>query len=616
MAKSILYGIFDANQDVQQKLKQALTTGTETGNTLYSGYTECSVDKRRLICYTKLYNTEDLALFTGETVASPAKILMSLYEKEGIKGFKRLNGKFTIILREAENTTIVRDRHGEGPMIFYTNGFFTDSYHNLWNFSAFQPEPDLTGLTTFLKLGYIPAPVTSLKGVQKIPAGNVLYYSNGNFRLEELFPFSDILSTQRIQISKEEAMEQFHVLLKQSLSRRTKGIEPVGCLLSGGFDSGGNLAFTREIFPGKIKTFSIGFKDNPASELPFAKMVAGKFGAEYHEYIMDGTEIEFVPEIIDILGDPFAESGFMLNHSAMRMISREEPPVVLGGDGNDQYFGAGIRETALHYFMRRAGLAPFAKFFNLISDNSLFDHDNLAFRIHFQNQKILRVMEPETFGFHDYQLNQIFRMNEVAPHPYRSVLPWKFSDYKELWLQRNYFLHLHHSVDEVILFKASRFSEHFGVNLTFSYMDLDLFHFIQSLPLNLRAKGDLRETMKGKGVSKYIQKELLRSYLPQQVTKRGKQGGFSPLEIFFNTAERRQKIYRYIQGSELARSLKQNNFLVDFCNKYEALMTSKPYWFWYKQVKSGQMLNMLILAIWWDKIFGGKKSGKLSEYIG
>jgi asparagine synthase (glutamine-hydrolysing) len=452
--------------------------------------------------------------------------------------------------------------------------------------------------------------------VQKIPAGNVLHVSNGKVRFEEMFPFSGIINAERKEISKEEAIEKYHYLLQQSILRRKGEMDPVGVLLSGGFDSGGNIAILREVFPGKIKAYSIGFKDNPASELPYARMMAEKFGAEFNEYIMDGTEIEFLPDIIDYMGDPFSESGFMLNHSAMKMVSRENLPVVIGGDGNDQYFGAGIRETALHYAIRKAGLAPFANLFDGLSDNSFFDHDNLAFRIHFQNQKILRVMEPETFGFHDYQLNQMFNLGQIKPHPYLDVIPHKFSSYDELFLQRNYFLHIHHSVDEVILYKASRFSEQFGVNLAFSYTDLDIYNFLLHLPLKLRAKGTLKETMKGKGVSKYIHKELVKPYLPKQVTVRAKQGGFSPLEIFFNDKARRQRIYQYISKSDFIKTLKKNNFVSEFCKQYESLASGQNYWFWYKQVKSNQMINLLILTIWWDKVIGNKKTGKLSDYLG
>jgi len=566
--------------------------------------------------FHSIYNLEDIAAATGhDKNEQAAVILLSLYLKEGARGFRRLNGKFTIIIHEQERIKIIRDRNGEGPMVYYSDTVFTSSVKDFRLLKGFTARPDLTGITTFLKIGYIPAPSTALIGISKVPAGHILEVHGKTFSLSELYGYDDIQNRERKNISKEEAILTYEELLKRSLKRRIGSADTAGALLSGGYDSGGNIALLREVHTGKIKSYSVGFKDNPASELPYAKMMADQFGAEHHEYIMDGTEIEFLPDIIDIMGDPFSESGFMLNHSAMKMVAGEELPVVIGGDGNDQYFGAGIRETALHYTMKKAGIAPFSVLFDKLSDNRFFDKDNLAFRVHFQNQKILRVMEPETFGFHDFQLKRMFDMPSVKPHPYLDEIPKRFKSYEELFLQRNYFLHLRHTVNEVIIFKASRISQAFGVNLAFSYTDLDIYNFLQSLPLPLRAKGTVKECMKGKGVTKFIHKQLVKPKLPEAVTNRPKQGGFSPLEIFFNDAGRRQKIYNYIRNSAFGKTLKSQQYLDEFFSSYEQLAGGKGYWFWYRQVKSNQLINLLIVSIWWDKTIEGRDSRFLSEFL-
>jgi len=613
--KPFLFGLFNESCQISDHFIPGKLENLPKGSIYSSGYTISFQGNRQLIFLSRIYNLDEIAQFTGASSADVGNLIFRLYDLEGVKGFKRLNGKFTIIFREQGKTTIVRDHHGEGRMIYYTKDYFTDSYQGLSEFSGFSPNPNFTGITTFLKIGYIPAPLTSLTGVNKIPAGEVLHVTEGEFRFEKLFPYEEILNTPRKEIPLNEAIEQYHELLKKSIKSRMDGTDTVGALLSGGYDSGGNIAIMREVNPRKIKTYSIGFKDNPASELTYARMIADKFSTEHQEYIMDGTEIEYLPEIIDLMGDPFSESGFMLNHSAMKIVSGENLPVTLGGDGNDQYWGAGVRETALHYMMQRSGLLPASRFFDKISDNNLFDNDNKAFWVHFQNQKILMILEPETFGFHDYQLDNLFYMNNIESHPYHNDTPKKFSSYEELFLQRNYFLHLRHSVNEVILFKASRFSEYFGVNLAFSYTDNDIYQFIQRLPIQLRAKGTVEECRKGKGITKYIHKELIKPMLPSAITNRPKQGGFSPLELFFNDKIRREKIYRYIAQSDFAKTLKNKEFLQRFFRKYESLSSGKCYWFWYKQVKSNQLLNLLIITLWWDKVFAGKKTGKLSDYL-
>lgn len=610
-----LFGLFNQTSSVAEMLNLDINPENSSRYIYTSGYIVASSGQKTLFLSSKIYNEKDLRQQLNFSTGSMADLVFELINREGIKGCRRLNGKFTVILVENGETTIIRDRNGEGRMIYFTKDFYTDSYQGLSRFKGFKAEPDLTGITTFLKIGYIPAPVTSLVGVSKVPAGEVLYATRDGFRFEKLFDYEEILNAERKEIPLQEAVETYSELLKKSLEMRIGNVDTVGVLLSGGYDSGGNIAMTRNIYPGKIKTYSIGFKDNPASELPYARMMAEQYGAEHHEYIMDGTEIEFLPEIIDSLGDPFSESGFMLNHAVMKMVSTENLPVTIGGDGNDQYFGAGIRETALHYKMRRSGFAPFADLFDKLSSNSFFDKDNLAFRVRYQNQKILKVMEPETFGFPDFQLKKMVELDKIPSHAFLDVIPHKFASYEELFLQRNYYLHLQHSVNEVILFKASRMSEFFNVNLSFSYTDLNIYHFLQHLPIHLRAKGTLEECIKGKGVAKFIHKQLVKPMLPDAVTNRPKQGGFSPLEIFFNTAQRRTAIYKYIRNSAFAATLKKNEFLNQFFEQYEALATGKSYWFWHKQVKSNQLINLLIVSLWWDRVIENNKSDKLSDYL-
>jgi len=225
-------------------------------------------------------------------------------------------------------------------------------------------------------------------------------------------------------------------------------------------------------------------------------------------------------------------------------------------------------------------------------------------------------MEPETFGFPDFQLDKMFELKNIPSHEYLSLVPETFGNYEELFLQRNYYLHLQHAVNEVILYKASRMSEFFNVNLSFSYTDLDIYDFLQGLPINLRAKGTVEECIKGKGVSKYIHKKLVRPMLPDAVTNRPKQGGFSPLEIFFNTSDRRKAIYKYIRNSAFAKTMKNRNFLDQFFVQYETLALGKSYWFWHKQVKSNQLINLLIVALWWDRTIENKRKTGLSDYLG
>ena len=45
------------------------------------------------------------------------------------------------------------------------------------------------------------------------------------------------------------------------------------------------------------------------------------------------------------------------------------------------------------------------------------------------------------------------------------------------------------TINRVILFKASRMARMFGNNLVFPFMDMELFRFLQELPISLKCKG-------------------------------------------------------------------------------------------------------------------------------
>ena len=257
-----LCGLFDHTAKAEKFLSLDIGADELCRNVYNKGFLVASRGERILFLSEKIYNKDEIGKRLNYSTANVAELIFELIDRLGVMGCRQLNGKFTIILIENEKTTIIRDRNGEGKMIYFTKDFFTDSYQGLFNFKNFNAEPDLTGITTFLKIGYIPAPVTSLSGVSKVPAGEILYVTKDGFRFEKLFGFDEILHAERKEISLPEAIETYNDLLKKSLVRRIGEANTVGVLLSGGYDSGGNIALTREVHSGKIKTYSIGFKDN------------------------------------------------------------------------------------------------------------------------------------------------------------------------------------------------------------------------------------------------------------------------------------------------------------------------------------------------------------------
>ena len=90
------------------------------------------------------------------------------------------------------------------------------------------------------------------------------------------------------------------------------------------------------------------------------------------------------------------------------------------------------------------------------------------------------------------------------------------------------------TINRVILFKASRMARMFGNNLVFLELDMELFRFLQELPVSLKCKGDsVLDIARGRSVSKYLLKYHYKPLLPEAITSKKKQGGFAPMPLFF-----------------------------------------------------------------------------------
>ena len=605
-------GAFEFKREIKDSVIIPFQGLIENGSIFFSKDLEVEKIKNNTI-----YLSGEIYNIPGNLKDKARKVLED-YLSSGTESFKKYDGEFTFIIQNPEETIIYRDRHGAGAQVYYSESFFTSYAKNLLNISNFKAEPNKEALYTFLSIGYVPSPMSSLKGVQKIPAGNALKVKNGQQTLESLYTWDDYnskCSNPRV-ISEEEASEEYEQLHKQAIGFRVKGKNKVGLLLSGGYDSGGNIAGLRDVYNGDAYSYSIGFKDNPWTELPLAKILSERFGTKHHEYEIDGSEINDLPDIIEYLSDPFQEGGLMVNCAAMKLIGDDKPEVVLGGDGNDQHFGTAGKELALHYSFRKKGYAPFQKMFNSMGKLGFFDKDNIFFRTQFHNDKILNIQKSDNFGFKSHDLKKLSKSKEgIEPHKYLESVPKTFKNFDDFYFVHNYFGDIKQVINEVILFKASKMASMYGNSLSFPYMNTEIYEFLKGMPRNLKCKGTMDEIAKGKGVTKFLHKNYLQAKLPEEITNRKKQGGFAPLPIFFKNDVQRKKLSEFVLNSYAAKELFSEKYLKDFFRTYDSNVKTGGYWFWYKQVKAFQFFNLLVVTMWWEIFINKKSTAELKSAI-
>jgi len=526
--------------------------------------------------------------------------IIDLYRQSGVPGLSGLDGDFTLIIKSGKKTEILRDINGAGPQVFYTLSVYASHLSFIIGQEHFQVKPDIPDLSFFLRFGFVPPEGTGIQGISKLPAGHLLICENERITTRPVHP----ASTNHPDIGMKnvnEYVEQFAALHDQAIGDRIEGKNQVAVLLSGGYDSGGNLARLRQRHTGHLQAFTVSFKDNPLTELPHSKQMAEQFGASLGVYEINGSELAGLPQIVNHMGVPFQESGMMINYAAMRMVATSKPDVILGGDGNDQLFGTGAREIGMLAFLFRTGLYHPTRMAHQISRN--FHHPLLFNKIDLYARKIINLHIPDQWGFSENHL----KVNRLPKNHFPKPVA---IGREELYEMKRKQVDIRYTANEVILFKASKMASLFGIPLTFPYMTLAQHEFIDSLPIGFKTFGNGLDWIKGKGISKYLHKLCYRNALPESITQRKKQGGFVPLSVFFRKGASNLFIVDWINQSELVGEL--------LCNKAETLLHIRDTlhrpsrWFWGQQSDYFRLFNLMILSTW-DRIFiKGEKASDLS----
>ena len=530
---------------------------------------------------------------------SDAAIIAEMYERSGDSSFSYLDGSFTFVVFDFEQIIIVRDHHGTNKPVYYNNFFFASSLALLQKTDGFITEPDCQALADFLSIGYISTPSSSLKGVNKLGAGEMLVYRNGQSITRQLYPTDYILPVQNDK-SLDELAEQYGTLHVEAIKKRIGKNSTIGILLSGGYDSGCNLVALRKIYSGNIHSYSIGFKGDTWTELPLARCMSETFGTIHTEYEIDGSEITALPDIVDFLGDPFVEGGLMVNYTVMKLIGYNKPDVILGGDGSDQYFGTSGREIALHYLISKYKVAPvFGLIYRLLSQPG-FDKNNSLYRIRFHLDKILSILKGDLFGFPDFRLKTMLQDRSLIRSGERMTSDLR--SFEHLYLQHAYKTDVEKIINQVILFKASRMADMFDNSMAFPYMDSDIYNFLQQLPVYYKCKGrNVIDIAKGHATAKYLLKYHYKQMLPEVITSKKKQGGFAPMPLFFKNDKQRARIADFIMASSVTRDFLKRDAVDRFIKQYDQDVNENGNWFWYKQSKAIQYFNLYTLALWWER---------------
>ncbi|MCB9189707.1 MAG: asparagine synthase (glutamine-hydrolyzing) [Flavobacteriales bacterium] len=492
----------------------------------------------------------DELISQGEVFKSSGdtEVLQRLLIRDGSSAINKLNGFFAFCFHDKveQKSIIARDRYGIKPLVYYSDkGCITfASEIKALNPLIGKREIDKQSLRYFFQFNYISAPYTILKDVYKLEPGTLLEVSSQGVSKKRYY---EINASPLSMDDYHTAKKKVYNLLHEATERRLIADVPVGAFLSGGIDSS-VVSLIASKYTSSLKTFSIGFKDNPYfDETAYAELVANKIKSEHTVLKLSNDDLlGAFEDAMNYLDEPFADSS-SLNMFILSQHTRRQVTVALSGDGADELFSGYNKHQALlnadkqglkNTLVRVAGSAV-AKMLPKTRDSKIgnvgrqLDKFSSGLKLSaqeryiqwasFMSEDVANVLVDERFSFR-------------PGFEYLSKSVKSFNDY----LERDFKMVL----EGDMLRKVDAMSMANSLEVRTPFLDVNLVDYVFSLPAEYKIQG---------GVRKKILREAFQEELPEQIFNRGKKGFEVPLKQWFEN-ELRSKLSEWVFNRDMIKA--------------------------------------------------------------
>ena len=270
------------------------------------------------------------------------EVILPLFRAFGDEFIKYINGMFALALYDGERhrLTLVRDRLGIKPLYWaeVAGGgiLFASEIKALFASGLLDPAVDEAAVAAYLAHGYVPAPGTLYRGINKLPAGHMLTCdADGRINLQQYWkaaPAADLPSDPG------DIADHLTALLSDSIRLQLRSDVPVGALLSGGIDSGLMTALAAGHLEAPLNTFTVRFEGAPVDEAPLAEMVADRYGTNHTTLDVSAQDAAgLLPKLAWYSDEPLFDPSLLPNYLVEEALG-QHVKVALNGSGGDELF--------------------------------------------------------------------------------------------------------------------------------------------------------------------------------------------------------------------------------------------------------------------------------------
>ena len=473
---------------------------------------------------------------------SDTEVLVQLYALYKEKCLDFLNGQFAFVIWDKleEELFMARDRVGIRPFFYnIKNGIFTfaSEIKSIFQNNHVVKEIRSESLSQISTFWTTLTPNTVFKEIFELSPGHYAIYNRNGFKSKRYWnlPFQntgDFLSIN-------EALESFHEIFSDAVRIRLRADVEVAAYLSGGIDSSATVAYIKDIEPGVLNTFSIGFAEKDFDESHYQNEAVKYFDTSHKSYTCTSADIaRSFPEVIWHSEIPLTRTAPTPMLLLSKLVRENNIKVVVTGEGSDELLAGYdiFKEAAIRRFwasqpnstirpLLLKKLYPYIPQINQSNstmlkvffgykledvDNPFYSHllrwnNSNHIKKHFSGD-----LKSQLSNHSDYDT-----LTESLPEDFRS---WDHLA-KSQWLETSIFMSGY-----LLSSQGDRMSMANSVEGRYPFLDYRVIEFCNRLKSDFKLRG-LTE--------KYLLKKLLQNKIPDDILNRTKQPYRAPVKNVF-----------------------------------------------------------------------------------
>ena len=472
-------------------------------------------NNKKLVYNGEIYNYKEL---TNKYLDKDIKFITKgdtevLFEILSLNDFNKLSlidGMFAFAFLNKKDLYLGRDIYGEKPLYFYQNKsgiFFASEQKPIINYCKLRKTFNIDANNEFINFGYNFK--NKFYDISEVKAGNILHINNGKIIDDKNFDkIPSIKNKNNFRNFKEFDINSVKNMLVESISNRLNSDVPLGLLLSSGNDSSLVAAIMKKELNYNFETVTYSFSNKKYDETNFVKKFCKNLNITNHLVNKDvNNSSNIYKEAINLFDVP-NDSITGINVFNICKEMKKYFKVGLTGMGGDEIFYGYYKHRFIYKYQK------------------ILTNDFLKRMIRFFNFTNFKYVQK--FNSYNYP-NDLEIILSLKNNPYfnNKIIKnhFEFKEYKSLFSNINddlftffNFFDLNYDLKYSIIQGIERGSMRASTELRTPYLNKKLHNYILQFNYkDIMSKGQ-----------KWIQKEILSKYIPEDLINHTKMGFINP----------------------------------------------------------------------------------------